>query len=176
MQHGFARVGGRGEPCGLVTRVRCFSILPRQGEVAPRATEGEDTKQRFRMPPPPSGKSQKPPPCWGVLSANLSLIEDHPSEGRGPSGKAVVMRRGPSLATFPNWAPASAGVEQLSAQQTKLPPLQGRVGVGHCQKRLARGGAPPQSSPEGEGAYQVSSETTASSPPPPSSAEARPPT
>jgi hypothetical protein len=27
-------------------------ILPRQGEVAPKATEGEDTHQPFPFPPP----------------------------------------------------------------------------------------------------------------------------
>ena len=31
------------------------SILPRQGEVAPQASEGEDTEQTFPIPPPPSG-------------------------------------------------------------------------------------------------------------------------
>ncbi len=31
-------------------------ILPRQGEVAPKATEGEDTERRCRFPPPPTGK------------------------------------------------------------------------------------------------------------------------
>ncbi|RMB36822.1 hypothetical protein C8J47_0399 [Sphingomonas sp. PP-F2F-G114-C0414] len=34
----------------------------------------------------------------------------HPGEGRGPSGKVVVTERHPPLATFPSWAPASAGV------------------------------------------------------------------
>ncbi len=32
-----------------------LAILPRQGEVAPKATEGADTKQQLLLPPPPSG-------------------------------------------------------------------------------------------------------------------------
>ena len=32
-----------------------IAILPRQGEVAPKATEGEDTHWRLPFPPPPSG-------------------------------------------------------------------------------------------------------------------------
>ena len=42
-------------------------ILPRQGEVVPKATQGGDTEPAFRMPPPPSGKGQTPPPCGGGL-------------------------------------------------------------------------------------------------------------
>ena len=30
-------------------------ILPRQGEVSPKVTEGEDTKRMSSLPPPPSG-------------------------------------------------------------------------------------------------------------------------
>ena len=41
------------------------SILPRQGEVSPKVTEGEDTEPTFGFPPPPSGKSQPPPPGGG---------------------------------------------------------------------------------------------------------------
>ncbi len=36
-------------------------ILPRKGEVAPKATEGEDTRQALLLPPPPSGKCLPPP-------------------------------------------------------------------------------------------------------------------
>jgi hypothetical protein len=44
------------------------SILPRQGEVAPQASEGEDTEQTFPIPPPPSG-----------FACHLPLAgEDHP--------------------------------------------------------------------------------------------------
>ncbi len=43
------------------------ATLPRKGEVAPKATEGEDTEQAFRLPPPPSGERQPPPPGGGGL-------------------------------------------------------------------------------------------------------------
>ena len=43
----------------------CLAILPRQGQVAPQASEGEDTEQRFSLPPPPSGYGQPPPPGGG---------------------------------------------------------------------------------------------------------------
>ncbi len=55
---------------GVSTFVR--PILPRQGEVSPKVTEGEDTEQRFPFPPPPSGKSQPPPPCGGGSRAGYS--------------------------------------------------------------------------------------------------------
>ncbi|TCP92557.1 hypothetical protein C8J42_102327 [Sphingomonas sp. PP-CE-1A-559] len=42
-------------------------ILPRKGEVAPKATEGEDARQALLLPPPPSGKCLPPPPGGGGL-------------------------------------------------------------------------------------------------------------
>jgi hypothetical protein len=42
--------------------IAALLILPRQGEVAPKVTEGEDTKQRLPFPPPPTGK--RPPLAW----------------------------------------------------------------------------------------------------------------
>ncbi len=42
-----------------------FTILPRQGEVAPKVTKGEDAEQRFPLPPPPTGTRQPPPPGGG---------------------------------------------------------------------------------------------------------------
>ncbi len=50
-----------------------FSILPRKGEVAPKATEGADTEQMFRFPPPPTGKGQPPPPCGGGSKSTTTL-------------------------------------------------------------------------------------------------------
>ncbi|VVT26270.1 hypothetical protein SPHINGO391_490122 [Sphingomonas aurantiaca] len=44
---------------------RTVTILPRQGEVAPKVTEGEDAEQTLSRPPPPSGKRQPPPPGGG---------------------------------------------------------------------------------------------------------------
>ncbi len=35
----------------------------------------------------------------------------HPGEGRGPIGKVAVTEDSAQLATSPNWAPASAGVD-----------------------------------------------------------------
>jgi glycosyltransferase involved in cell wall biosynthesis len=37
-------------------------------------------------------------------------LSHHPGEGRGPSGKVEAIADSRSLSTFPNWAPASAGV------------------------------------------------------------------
>ena len=53
-----------GYPSWLATTA-ATPILPRQGEVAPKVTEGEDTERWFPLPPPPSGKSQPPPPGGG---------------------------------------------------------------------------------------------------------------
>jgi hypothetical protein len=69
-------------------------ILPRQGEVAPKVTEGEVTEQRYCVPPPPSGESQPPPPGGGGLKAGISGMIlgggtgylHHPGGGRGPVG------------------------------------------------------------------------------------------
>ena len=47
---------------------RILTILPRQGEVSPKVTEGADAEQGFPFPPPPSGKGQPPPPGGGGLS------------------------------------------------------------------------------------------------------------
>ena len=41
---------------------------------------------------------------------DVGLPVRHPGGGRGPIGMFRVISRKPSLATFPNWAPASAGV------------------------------------------------------------------
>ncbi len=49
-----------------------LTILPRQGEVSPKVTEGEDTEQPLLVPPPPSGKCRPPPPGGGGSLARLS--------------------------------------------------------------------------------------------------------
>ena len=46
----------------------------------------------------------------GKNENNASPEHYHPGEGRGPIGKAKLMKGSPSLAMFPNWAPAFAGV------------------------------------------------------------------
>ncbi len=61
-----------------------LTILPRQGEVAPKVTEGEDAEQRLPLPPPPTGKSQPPPPCGG---------EDRSSALAQRSGHQLVQTR-----------------------------------------------------------------------------------
>ena len=40
-------------------------------------------------------------------------LHDHPGEGRGPIGEVGVTECRLKLATFPNWAPAFAGVVQV---------------------------------------------------------------
>ncbi|KQN31738.1 hypothetical protein ASF00_02840 [Sphingomonas sp. Leaf34] len=51
MQHGFARVG-KGPRSRAIPQSDAVSILPRQGEVAPKATEGEDTQQPLSLTSP----------------------------------------------------------------------------------------------------------------------------
>ncbi len=57
-----------------------LSILPRQGEVAPKVTEGEGTHRTFRLPPPPTGKGQPPP------LAGEDRIADLQTKKGGPAG------------------------------------------------------------------------------------------
>jgi len=45
----------------------------------------------------------------------------HPGEGRGPIGKVDVTKDGALLATFPNWAPAFAGVVLRGRKSTTSP-------------------------------------------------------
>ncbi len=44
------------------------------------------------------------------MKGNAEFIRYHPGEGRGPVGKVAVTGDRVKLATFPNWAPAFAGV------------------------------------------------------------------
>ena len=41
------------------------TILPRQGEVAPKATEGAETEQQFPLPSPSVMLRLPPPPAGG---------------------------------------------------------------------------------------------------------------
>ena len=57
----------------------------------------------------------------GEYGAGRFHKNHHPGEGRGPGGKASVMKGSPSLAMLPNWAPAFAGVAAITAPDCALP-------------------------------------------------------
>ncbi len=45
----------------------------------------------------------------------------HPGEGRGPVGKAQLMKRRPPSQPSPTWPPASAGVVQRAGAPPQTP-------------------------------------------------------
>ena len=88
-------------------------ILPRQGEVSPKVTEGEDTEQRLACASPSVRLTPATSPLRGRIVRwwrSESFQSLHPGEGRGPIGKVAITTCRHPLATSPNWAPAFAGV------------------------------------------------------------------
>ena len=69
-------------------------------------------------------------PDWAPAFAGKAtsrLTRHHPGGGRGPVGQVVVTTDRAQLATFPNWAPASAGVVRWTVRELTILPRQGEV-------------------------------------------------
>ena len=103
-----------------------LSILPRQGEVAPKATEGEDTEQRFfltspsvspnGLPPPPSGGGSVPPQTARASSAAAACAISPPMMSATGSSRLTMPTDWPAITEPCSTSPSITARRSAPAQ------------------------------------------------------------